>query len=133
MDIKSLGLSDCGGDVRSYFNGVSVIGKNFPERIDRIIVINVPVAFGMVWNIVAPLLDSNVRERVSIFRGDYYSALEELIAPEDIPEEYGGQCRCDGGCRFNSPEEKKCRTYISAANRRPSRYLSGDRGPGKPS
>ena len=130
MDIRSLGLSDCGGDVRNYFNLVSVMGKNFPERIDKIIVINVPAAFGMVWNIVAPLLDRNVRERVSIFREDYTLALEELIAPENLPREYGGLCQCGESCRFHAPEEEQCKAYISGAafGSRSRSILPGEKG-----
>ena len=108
MDIQSLGLGDVGGDVSAYFNRVSILGKNYPERLDKILIINVPAAFGMIWNIVAPMLDRNVRERISIHRGDFSAALEELIDPANIPEHYGGQCRCpgEGGCRHNSPEEQ---------------------------
>jgi len=106
MDIQNLGLGDIGGDVSSYFNKQSALGKNYPERMDKIVIINVPAAFGMIWNVVAPLLDRNVRERISIFRGNYYEALVELIEPENIPSQYGGQCRCgELGCRFHSPEE----------------------------
>ena len=106
MDIQSLGLGDVGGDVSRYFNMVSQMGKNYPERLDKILIVNVPAAFGMIWNIVAPMLDRNVRERISIFRGDYYDALVELIEPENIPAAYGGKCQCQrGSCRFHSPEE----------------------------
>ena len=83
------------------------MGKNYPERIDKILVINVPAGFGMIWKIVAPMLDRNVRERISIFRRDYHDAMRELIDEENIPEIYGGKCRCGDSCRFGSPEEKK--------------------------
>ena len=119
MDIQSLGLGDIGGDVSDYFNKVASMGKNYPERLDRvqpahtyllpghgavsvrlspryllqILVINVPAAFGMIWKIVAPMLDRNVRERISIHRADYQEALREIIDPENIPHYYGGTCQ----------------------------------------
>lgn len=116
MDIQNLGLGDIGGDVSSYFNKISVLGKNYPERLDKILIINVPAAFGMIWNVVAPLLDRNVRERISIFRGNYYDALAELIEPEHIPAHYGGLCRCNEGCRFHSPEEIGMRAFVEGLN-----------------
>jgi hypothetical protein len=35
MDIQNLGLGDIGGDVSAYFNKISVMGKNYPERLDK--------------------------------------------------------------------------------------------------
>jgi len=82
-----------------------------------VLVINVPAAFGMIWNIVAPMLDRNVRERISIFRADYKEALFDLINPEDIPEQYGGSCRCGGrSCRFHSPEELALAARVKELN-----------------
>jgi hypothetical protein len=101
--------------VSSYFNKQTALGKNYPERMDKIVIINVPAAFGMIWSIVAPMLDRNVRERISIFRGNYYDALVELIEPENIPTQYGGLCRCgDLGCRFHSPEEVRLSARVAS-------------------
>eukprot|EP00619_Florenciella_sp_RCC1007_P013275 CAMPEP_0205913912 /NCGR_PEP_ID=MMETSP1325-20131115/6873_1 /ASSEMBLY_ACC=CAM_ASM_000708 /TAXON_ID=236786 /ORGANISM="Florenciella sp., Strain RCC1007" /LENGTH=322 /DNA_ID=CAMNT_0053280873 /DNA_START=17 /DNA_END=985 /DNA_ORIENTATION=- len=117
VDIQSLGLGDVGGDVSQYFNKIGALGKNYPERIDKILVINVPAGFGMIWKIVAPMLDRNVRERISIFRADYKAAMQELIDIENIPAIYGGTCDCGGeGCRFNSPEEVKMLDAVEKLN-----------------
>lgn len=129
MDIQSLGLSDVGGHVSEYFKKIGLMGKNYPERIDKILVINVPAGFGMIWEIVAPMLDRNVRERISIFRQDYHEAMQELIDIDNIPAVYGGNCRCPGGeCRFNSPEELRMKAWAQAshtpAEARPRVYCS---------
>uniref|UniRef100_A0A7S2B9A3 CRAL-TRIO domain-containing protein n=1 Tax=Octactis speculum TaxID=3111310 RepID=A0A7S2B9A3_9STRA len=58
----------------------------------------------MIWKIVAPMLDRNVRERITLFRSDYQDALRELVDIENIPPAYGGTCQC-GDCRNNSPQE----------------------------
>ena len=55
MDVQKLGLSDCGGDLAAYFNRWVLVGKNYPDRLDKIIIVNVPAAFGMIWRIVAPV------------------------------------------------------------------------------
>ena len=46
MDIQSIGLGDVGGDVSEYFKKIGAMGKNYPERIDKILVINVPAVRG---------------------------------------------------------------------------------------
>lgn len=117
MDVASLGMSDVGGDVSAYFNKIGVMGKHYPERLDKILVINVPASFSMVWNIVAPMLDRNVRERISIYRANYQEALFELIEPNNVPLQYGGTCQCQGGCRHHSPEETLLKQRVDTLNK----------------
>jgi hypothetical protein len=116
MDVSRLGLGDVGGAVSAYFHKVGVMGKHYPERLDKILVINVPASFSMVWAIAAPLLDRNVRERISIYRADYHAALFDLIDPTNVPTQYGGTCQCAGGCRHHSPEETLLAARVGALN-----------------
>lgn len=116
MDVAKLGLGDVGGDVSAYFHKLGILGKHYPERLDKILVINVPASFSVVWAVVAPLLDRNVRARVAICRGNYHEALFELVDPANVPLQYGGTCQCAGGCRHHSPEETLLAQRVGALN-----------------
>ena len=66
-------------------------------------VINVPVWFKMIWNIVKPWVDEATLEKIKILRGaeEIRKAMEERIPLENIPPEYGGLSMPLG----ESPEE----------------------------
>ena len=108
IDCKSIGLGDCGGATATYFKMINAINRNYPERVWRTIIINAPSIFGVIWSIVSPLLEPNVREKITVLRGDYEETLRELVAPENLPVAYGGT---DAG---ESPEEVAMRAYVEA-------------------
>lgn len=90
MDIQNVGLSDCFGDTLEYFKKLSAMNKHYPERVYKTILIT-PPSFGMVWRVVAPMIDINVREKISVFQGkDFVAPLLELVDADQIPEAYGG-------------------------------------------
>src|SRR4051812_16518040 len=39
--------------------------------------------------------------KIRILGYDFKKELLEQVAPENLPEEFGGTCRCDGGCRMS--------------------------------
>lgn len=89
IDLKHIGLSDCGGDTARYFRLVASINRHYPERVWRTIIVNAPSVFGVIWTIVSPLLEPNVREKITVLRSSYKDTLRDLIDPDDLPVEYG--------------------------------------------
>lgn len=71
--------------------------NNYPENLKRMYIINSPTIFTAIWKAVKPFLNENTIRKVRILGSDHKS-LQEDIAPENIPVEYGGTCRCEGGC-----------------------------------
>ena len=83
-------MGDCGGATATYFKLINAINRNYPERVWRTIILNAPSIFGVIWSIVSPLLEPNVREKITVLRGNYEDTLRELVAPENLPVAYGG-------------------------------------------
>ena len=90
IDLKHIGLGDCGGETARYFRLVAAINRHYPERVWKTIIINAPSVFGVIWTIVSPLLEPNVREKITVLRSNYKDTLRDLVDPDDLPVEYGG-------------------------------------------
>lgn len=110
IDLKQIGLADCGGDTARYFRLVAAINRHYPERVWRTIIINAPSVFGVIWSIVSPLLEPNVREKITVLRSSYQDTLRELIDPDNLPVEYGGN---DSQI---SPEEASMASFADEIN-----------------
>ena len=113
IDCRAIGLGDCGGATATYFKLINAINRNYPERVWRTIILNAPSIFGVIWSIVSPLLEPNVREKITVLRGNYEDTLRELVAPENLPVAYGGT---DAGA---SPEEEAMRAFVMAHRQEP--------------
>mmetsp|Transcript_6409 Transcript_6409/g.26973 ORF Transcript_6409/g.26973 Transcript_6409/m.26973 type:complete len:168 (+) Transcript_6409:1916-2419(+) len=90
IDLKHIGLADCGGDTARYFKLVAAINRHYPERVWKTIIVNAPSVFGVIWTIVSPLLEPNVREKITVLRKDFKDTLRDLIDVDDLPVDYGG-------------------------------------------
>lgn len=118
-DLKGISMSDVSGDVFNYTKQLGeVVAEYNPERIYQVFIINPPSWFNFIWKLVSPLINPKTRERVHVLRGqkDIQKALLEFVDAENLPVEYGGTCRCDGGCATHSPEETALREYMDFVN-----------------
>lgn len=118
-DIKGISMSDVSGDVFNYTKQLGeIVAEYNPERIYQVFILNPPTWFNLIWKLVSPLINPKTRERVHVLRGqkDIQKALLEFIDPENLPVEYGGKCKCEGGCSTHSPEELDLREYIDFVN-----------------
>ncbi|GLD96750.1 hypothetical protein PINS_up005433 [Pythium insidiosum] len=115
FDIKGISMGDVSGDVFQYMKAMGMtIAEYNPERIFQIFLVNPPSWFSLIWKLVAPLINPKTRERVHVLRGqkEIGKALLEFIDEDSLPVEYGGSCRCAGGCFTHSPEERDLREYV---------------------
>ncbi|TYZ68796.1 hypothetical protein PybrP1_005212 [[Pythium] brassicae (nom. inval.)] len=118
-DLKGISMADVSGDVFNYTKQLGeVVAEYNPERIYQVFIINPPSWFNFIWKLVSPLINPKTRERVHVLRGqkDIQKALLEFVDPENLPVEYGGSCRCEGGCATHSPEEAALREYMAFVN-----------------
>ncbi|KPA84659.1 hypothetical protein ABB37_01173 [Leptomonas pyrrhocoris] len=78
---------------------LKLLFQYYPDCVHRIFVVNCPTTIMCGYKLIRPTLPASVQRKV-IFAGpsDTLSALSLLIDPKYIPERYGGQCRCEGGC-----------------------------------
>lgn len=79
--------------LRSFFGVfkkvVQILEQHFVGRADRIMVINAP-NFRNVAYLVYPLVPKEVKAKIEICGKRFQSRLRELLVPEEIPKEYGG-------------------------------------------
>lgn len=64
-------------------------------------IINAPFMFSTVWGFIKPWLDEVTVAKISILGSDYKGKLLEQIPKENLPVEYGGTCKCEGGCSLS--------------------------------
>jgi len=116
VDMKGVSVSDVAsnGKVLDYIRRIGDCSRDhYPGRSVMIFMINVPKWFSFVWkHALCPLLDAKTRARTHIYGSDYLQALTEFIPIDEIPEAYGGKCRCQGECRFTSDIELSLASHV---------------------
>jgi len=116
LDLAGVTLRSLPGDVMKFIRKANdVIGRHFVERAFRIYLINIPLTFALVWNVIHKFIDPITLEKFRVVRGKkaVLKALNEHIAVENIPEQYGGESKIPLG---ESPEEISLREYVNELN-----------------
>lgn len=69
----------------------------------NMILINTTFFFKAIWTIVKPFLDEKTRNKIQVEKSSYLKKLLEYIDEENLPEFFGGKCRCEkfGGCLWS--------------------------------
>ncbi|OQS05162.1 peroxisomal multifunctional enzyme [Thraustotheca clavata] len=114
LDARGLGMRDLAGEALEFVkNCTSVMQKHYPQQSFKIFLVNVPSWFGMIWKCIKPLLNETTRAKTFIVsEAETASALLPFVDPESLPEEYGGTCRCEGGCLELSEFHKQQIDYV---------------------
>jgi hypothetical protein len=71
------------------------------DMLGKFYLINAPWGFSTVWSVIKRWLDPVTVEKISILGSSYQSALLEQIPAENLPSQFGGKCRCHGGCELS--------------------------------
>ncbi|KAJ9143228.1 Phosphatidylinositol-phosphatidylcholine transfer protein [Coniochaeta hoffmannii] len=101
MDLKGVGISKA-SQVYSYVRSASGLSQNYyPERLGRLYVINAPWGFSGVWSIIKGWLDPVTVQKIHILGSGYKKELLAQVPAENLPVEFGGTCRCEGGCQLS--------------------------------
>ncbi|TPX35943.1 hypothetical protein SmJEL517_g01702 [Synchytrium microbalum] len=86
----------------------------YPERLDRLFIINAPFLFTKVWAIVKPWLAPAVLDKIHIFGSNYQDTLLKHIDADSLPKYLGGTCECahmQGGCVPSPQLDHKHQNY----------------------
>ncbi|KAI1489925.1 CRAL-TRIO domain-containing protein [Biscogniauxia mediterranea] len=101
MDLAGVGLSNA-SQVFGYVQQASAMSNNYyPERLGHMYLINAPSLFSWVWRTVKGFLDPVTASKIDVVSGNPSKILLEHIPAENLPEKYGGTCKCEGGCEFS--------------------------------
>jgi len=114
VDMSGFSLSTLSPTVLSIFYRVAkLLRQHFPQREHGMYFINAPSWYMKAYNMVAPLVSQKQRERVRIFSSEATPGLlRSLIAPENLPREYGGT----GAPLGASPLEERKRRLAAAGS-----------------
>jgi len=87
--------------VRSSFQ---VSQDYYPETMGRLLVINAPSSFTAIWTVVKPWLAKETVKKIDILGNNYEKVLLDVVGEENLPEQFGGRCRCagKGGCEMGN-------------------------------
>lgn len=113
IDVEGVVFADFRGDVKEFVKAVSAISAaHYPGRSHHIFVVNASWSFAMIWKFLKNFLDPVTREKVHLYSSTdpYDEDLQKYIHPDQIPERYGGNCRCYE--RHVGSREKKCQGSV---------------------
>ncbi|KAJ6004266.1 Sec14 cytosolic factor [Penicillium canescens] len=101
MDLKGVGVTSI-PSVYSYVRQTSEILQNYyPERLGKLYLVNAPWGFSSVFSVVKSFLDPVTVNKIYVLGSNYQKELLAQIIPENLPVEFGGTCRCEGGCELS--------------------------------
>lgn len=81
---------------------VLTIESTIAKRIlGKFYLINSPWGFSTVWSIIKRWLDPVTVSKIAILGSNYQESLLKQIPAENLPSQFGGKCRCPGGCELS--------------------------------
>uniref|UniRef100_A0A7S1U2U2 CRAL-TRIO domain-containing protein n=2 Tax=Phaeomonas parva TaxID=124430 RepID=A0A7S1U2U2_9STRA len=99
---------------------VGMTSEYYPERADKILIVNVPEWYRGVYNILKNFMSKKMLQRIRIFTSSEVQkgALLKYIPAQNLPESYGGKSKLALG---ESKEEKRMRAYVDKLVKRGGR------------
>ena len=85
FDFKDAPWSAMDTDAAKYV--VRMLSLNYPESLDRILIVNYGMLFSALWTVISPFLSARTTAKVKFVTE---AQLTELIAPEQLPVRLGG-------------------------------------------
>lgn len=72
---------------------------HYPNLLPLMFMINTTFLFRSMMKVGKIFMDKSIASRMVVLGSDYQKTLLEYIDAENLPEEYGGKCKCPhGGC-----------------------------------
>eukprot|EP00455_Lapot_gusevi_P014478 TRINITY_DN1722_c0_g1_i13.p1 TRINITY_DN1722_c0_g1~~TRINITY_DN1722_c0_g1_i13.p1 ORF type:complete len:280 (-),score=76.31 TRINITY_DN1722_c0_g1_i13:140-979(-) len=98
MDLHGLGMKHLKSSCINMLKAIIKVSQdNYPEMLNKLIVVNVPWFFNVAWKIVKPWLNERTLAKIIILGTNYQEELHRYIDPANLPEWLHGTCPC-GAC-----------------------------------
>ncbi|MED6208167.1 hypothetical protein PIB30_042620 [Stylosanthes scabra] len=102
LDVEGVGLKSFNKAARDLVQRLQKIdGDNYPETLHRMYIINAGSGFRLLWNTIKSFLDPKTTAKIIVLGNKYQSKLLEAIDASELPEFFGGTCKCEGGCMLS--------------------------------
>jgi len=87
-------------DVKKFVSQTAKISRErYPETMGKFYIVNAPRGFSVTWKMIEMLLDEETVQSIHIVDAEHVKeTLLAQIAAENLPAEFGGTCKCPGGC-----------------------------------
>ncbi|KQK05078.1 phosphatidylinositol/phosphatidylcholine transfer protein SFH8 isoform X2 [Brachypodium distachyon] len=102
LDVQGVGLKNFSKSARELITRLQKIDSdNYPETLCRMYIINAGQGFKMLWSTIKSFLDPKTASKIHVLGNKYQNKLLEIIDESELPEFFGGKCKCDeyGGCQ----------------------------------
>ncbi len=88
---------------------VRIDSAHYPETLGKMLLINVPGFFSLVYALVTPFLDERTQKKIEIIASPaaWKARLNELVPSDRLPTEYGGNLVLPSGSVFPATRTKK--------------------------
>lgn len=78
-------------DSKSLLVAFEVLQSHYPDRIDKIFMVNAPLIFNGLWKVVSKLIDEGTKKKIIFLNNkNLTETLLKEIDAEFLPKDYGG-------------------------------------------
>lgn len=102
--------------LKMYLHLVKVLEDNYPEMMRRLLIINAPGIFPLLYKIARPLISEDMKQKIHVIGSDYKEYLLRYIDASDLPACYGGTLTDPDG-------DPTCKTMICYGGDVPEKYF----------
>eukprot|EP00850_Spirogloea_muscicola_P022091 SM000276S10303 [mRNA] locus=s276:80317:89316:- [translate_table: standard] len=128
LDVQGVRMEMMTKKVRQFIKDLTRIDQDYyPEHMGRIIIINAPPVFKLIWQIVRIWLDKKTLRKIDVVGSKYEAKLLEHVDIDNLPQAFGGNCKCLGGCENLDAGPWKDQLYSKA----PEPVLAASQTPGE--
>ena len=91
IDVKGTTLSLMTADYRTLLHAMVTMDQdNYPETLGKVMVVNAPFVFPLIWGIIKPWVDPITAAKVNIHGPDFADVVRENVGAENLPSNYFG-------------------------------------------
>eukprot|EP00922_Rhytidocystis_sp_ex-Travisia-forbesii_P000030 GHVS01000056.1.p1 GENE.GHVS01000056.1~~GHVS01000056.1.p1 ORF type:complete len:291 (+),score=33.17 GHVS01000056.1:290-1162(+) len=97
LDLHGLGVSHFNSQTRQILKQLTAISQNYyPEILGKMMIINAPSVFTLMWNFVKPLIDEKTVAKISWFgtKDNWREKLLTMVDADQLPDFLGGRHMC---------------------------------------
>ncbi|KAJ7563311.1 hypothetical protein O6H91_03G105400 [Diphasiastrum complanatum] len=100
LDLKDVSVTTFtnGHARRVLLKMAQLFSRYYPEYLGRLIIINAPASFKVLWELLSPFIDQRTQNKIGIHKGNGLEDLLRTVNEDDLPAFLGGKCQCPGGC-----------------------------------
>eukprot|EP00200_Dunaliella_tertiolecta_P019845 CAMPEP_0202404792 /NCGR_PEP_ID=MMETSP1128-20130828/5934_1 /ASSEMBLY_ACC=CAM_ASM_000463 /TAXON_ID=3047 /ORGANISM="Dunaliella tertiolecta, Strain CCMP1320" /LENGTH=296 /DNA_ID=CAMNT_0049009347 /DNA_START=58 /DNA_END=945 /DNA_ORIENTATION=+ len=92
IDLKGLSMKNFTITTQKVLSKIFKVDQDFyPEHLAVMYIINTPLIFKTIWNVISPLLEERTRKKIQVYGADYEPALKEIIPVENLLTIFGGK------------------------------------------